>query len=334
MDEPFFEPSFKDCFNTGDLKQEFEYKFTVLEFNNNKRTGSSGSLNYSLIKLLYEMIFDDHIIPTNEFTLIIDEVEKFLHPELVHKIANMIIEISEKLDVIVTTHSPLFLEKIFAEHRKKLMSKSTCDIEYLLFTKYDDHKQESTIATLDKDKIAETLVENNFRITAWLADFLFSSRCFFIEGLIDNSIINDIISKNNLENPYTIIDCNGKNQIGKMLNIVRDLSIIRHYRICLFYDLDGGKIFQIKDEEKEYVSSVINKPDLEKALFDIEENDKGKYIVTNSGAIHLDDFKKEKIDKNRNFAFTLDWIKQNTTKKDIENRVKAIEEQIIKFMTE
>ncbi|MFU2193143.1 AAA family ATPase [Mycoplasma sp. 4079] len=338
--DPFFEPSFKNCFNTRGLEQEFEYNFMVLEFlNNNKRTmGSSGSMNYSLIKLLYEMISDGQIMPTEEFTLIIDEVEKFLHPELVHKIANMIIEISEKLDVIVTTHSPLFLEKIFARHRKKFINESTCNIEYLLFAKYDDHNQESTIVTLDKDRITETLVENNSRITAWLADFLFSSRCFFIEGLIDNSIINDIISKNDLENPYTIIDCNGKKQINKMLNIVRDLSIIRYYRICLFYDSDGDedteRIIQIEDEEREYVSSVINKPDLERALFDIVKKDNVEYIDTNSGAITLKNFKREKIDRNSNFIFTLDWIKQNSTKKDIENQIKAIEEQIIKFMTE
>ncbi|MEA4333632.1 AAA family ATPase [Mycoplasma sp. 1232] len=338
--DPFFEPYFRNCFNTRGLEQEFEYNFMVLEFlNNNKRTmGSSGSLNYSLIKLLYEMISDGQIMPTEEFTLIIDEVEKFLHPELVHKIANMIIEISEKLDVIVTTHSPLFLEKIFAGHRKKFINESTCNIEYLLFTKYDDNEQESTIVTLDNDIITETLVENNSRITAWLADFLFSSRCFFIEGLIDNSIINDIISKNDLENPYTIIDCNGKTQIDKMLNIVRDLSIIRYYKICLFYDSDGDenneRIIQIEDEEREYVSSVINRPDLERALFDIVKKNNVEYIDTNSGPITLKNFKREKIDRNSNFIFTLDWIKRNSTKMDIENQVEAIEEQIINFMTE
>ena len=111
--DDFFEDSFKNSFKTCDLKGEFEHKIDLIEFSNEKRDGSSGSLSYSLIKLLYEMILDEKIqIKCDFFTLVIDEIEKFLHPELIFKIANMIVKVSEKLNVIVTTHSPLFLERI------------------------------------------------------------------------------------------------------------------------------------------------------------------------------------------------------------------------------
>ena len=71
MNDYFFEDCFKNSFKTINIDNEFFHNFELIEFNNEKRNGSSGSLSYSLIKLLYEMILDNKIQIDDKFTLVI-----------------------------------------------------------------------------------------------------------------------------------------------------------------------------------------------------------------------------------------------------------------------
>lgn len=340
-EDDFFENCFKNSFKTCNLEGEFEHKFDLIQFNSEKRNGSSGSLSYSLIKLLYEMILDDKIKINGDFTLVIDEIEKFLHPELIFKIGNMIVKISEKLNVVVTTHSPLFLERIFYIHKNKIINKIDCDIKYSL-----KHSNNDEIFTFDTSEITKILEMKNYRTISNLSYFLFSSKCFFVEGLVDNSIINDIINtkiKIDANKPYTIIDCNGKGQVKAMLEMARSLSIIQYYQICLFYDSDSnknGKRFFVDDSEKDNVYHIVNNPDIEESMFNVvkDENKQTKttHIITKNGNIKIDDFKKEKTQTDDYFILTTNWIKENSTKPEsevnakIEELVKKIEEFMLK----
>lgn len=341
--DDFFEDSFKNSFKTCDLKGEFEHKIDLIEFSNEKRDGSSGSLSYSLIKLLYEMILDEKIqIECDFFTLVIDEIEKFLHPELIFKIANMIVKVSEKLNVIVTTHSPLFLERIFYIHKNRIVNKKDCDIKYSL--KYSNNIKNSNnneIFSFDTNEITKILKIKNYRTISNLSYFLFSSKCFLVEGLIDNSIINDVIFMNNIDKPYTIIDCGDKGQIGTMLNIIRSLSIIPYYQVCLFYDSDSnknGKLILINDDEKNNVYSIVNDPDIEESMFNVIKDQsnltKTTHIITRNGNITTKNFKKEKIKDGHYFVFTTNWIKKNSTKleNEINTKINELVKQVSDFM--
>ncbi len=340
--DDFFEDCFRNCLDTSILSQEFVYEFQLIKYNKLNRIGSSGSLNYSLIKLLYEMIMNDKIQIQDKFTLVIDEVEKFLHPELIFKIAHMIVNISKKIDVILTTHSPIFLEQIFYLHKKIIKNKNKIDIKYSLKYKYDDNDQTNGIFTLDNGKICNFLNEKNYRTISNFSKFLFSSKCFFVEGLIDYTIINEIISSLDLNIPYMIIDFGNKDQVKLMFKVARELSIIQFFNICLFYDTDSNKnnkkedgIIEIKDNEKQYVSSIENDPDIEQSLFEVKKENKEKpnkvtsIIIKNNKCIKVEDFKKEK-----DFYFGINWILENTTKqeKDVKKTINNWKQKIKEFL--
>lgn len=344
IEDDFFEDCFRNCLDTSILSQEFAYEFQLIKYNKLDRIGSSGSLNYSLIKLLYEMIMNDKIQIQDKFTLVIDEVEKFLHPELIFKIAHMIVKISEKIDVILTTHSPLFLEQIFYLHKKIIKIKNKIDIKYSLKYKHDNNDTTNGICTLDDGKICNFLNEKNYRTISNFSYFLFSSKCFFVEGIIENTIINEIISSLDLNIPYTIIDCGGKGQVKTMLKVIRELSIMQFFNICLFYDTDSDKnnkkedwIIEIKDDEKQYVSSIENDPDIEQSLFEVKKEYKENsnsnivksIIIKNNKCIKVKDFKKEK-----DFPFGINWILENTTKqeKDVKEIINNLKQKIKEFL--
>lgn len=341
-DDDFFEDCFKNSFKTCNLEDEFEYKFDLIEFSSEKRNGSSGSLSYSLIKLLYEMILYEKIKIETNFTLVIDEIEKFLHPELIFKVANMIVKVSEKINVVVTTHSPLFLERIFYIHKNKIVNKNDCDIKYSLkYSSYIKNSDNNEIFTFDTNEITKILKEKNYRTISNLSYFLFSSKCFFVEGFIDNSIINDIIFIKNIDKPYTIIDCNDKGQVKVMLEIIRSLSIIPYYHVCLFYDSDSnknGEKILIEDSEKNNVCSIVNDPDIEESMFDVikdkSNSTKTTQIITRNGNITAKNFKKERIKENDYFIFTTNWIKENSTKpkNEIDIKINKLVEQVVNFM--
>lgn len=338
MNDYFFEDCFKNSFKTINIDNEFFHNFELIEFNNEKRNGSSGSLSYSLIKLLYEMILDNKIQIDDKFTLVIDEIEKFLHPELIFKIANMIVKVSKRINVILTTHSPLFLERVFYIHKNNIINNIKCDIKYSLKYSFGNDQ----IFTFCSNKISKILENKNYRTISNLSYFLFSSKCFFVEGIIDNSIINDIINTNNLDKPYSIIDCNGKGQVKVMLEIVRSLSIISYYQICLFYDSDSNKNgyeIPIEDTEKEYVYAIVNDPDIEESMFNVLKDSnkisKTTHIITKEENIAIKNFKKEKINDDKIFIFNIKWIKENSTKEEDElnKKIDELVEQVKKFMS-
>lgn len=78
--DSFFENCFKDNLKTNDLKNELEFEYNLLKFDPIKRdekSGSSGSLNYSLIRILYEIVFNKNFNVDSSYKLVIDEIEKF-----------------------------------------------------------------------------------------------------------------------------------------------------------------------------------------------------------------------------------------------------------------
>lgn len=348
--DPFFENIIKDNLEINNLSiNEFDYAIDLFNFKEQKRndiSGSSGSLNFSLIKIIYKMILDKKFEINEKFILIIDEIEKFLHPELVFKVANMIVKISEKIKVILTTHSPIFLERIFYIHKNSIKKNDNLEIKYLLKYKYGNEN----IEEINNYSITEILKEKNYRFLTNLSHALFSSKIFLIEGLIDNTLINDIISVLDLDDVhYTVIDCGSKYEIEKMYKALSELNIIKHYKICLFYDVDK------KDRRKKFkinnanVVSITFDPNIEESLFLEEEikigNNKNKTlcIKTKKGFVNRKKFKHEELSfvdkeniKDTFFCFTMEWIKSNSTKNksEINKKLNDLTEKIKKFLTD
>lgn len=336
--DSFFENCFKDNLKTNDLKQELEFEYNLLKFDSIKRdekSGSSGSLNYSLIRILYEIVFNKNFNVDSSYKLVIDEIEKFLHPELIFKICNMITKISENIDVIVTTHSPIFLERIFNIHKRNLKNKLNSKITYRIKYEYGDDK----IIDIDNDRIEKILINENYRFISNLSKILFSSKIFLVEGLIDNTIINDIISSDDdLCNEYfTIVDCNNKIGVESHYKCMSELNITDYYKLCLFYDMDrekNKKEINIKEKDSGVVS-IINDPDLEGTFFEVEKDSiNGPEKITaikikDNEFIKIKNFKREE-----GFCFTVDWIKQNSTKEpdELENKINDLKQKIKNFL--
>lgn len=335
----FFEKCFSKNLKTNDLIKNLKCEYNLILFDSQKRdgnSGSSGSLNYSLIKLLYEITFSENFKINSNYTLVIDEIEKFLHPELVFKICEMIVKISEKIKVVVTSHSPIFLERIFNIHKKNLKTNINTSVSIFYKIKYEYGKEK--IFTIDNEIIEKILKEKNYRFISNFSKILFSSKIFLVEGLLDNTIINDIIyGIDELCNEYfTVIDCQGKNEIKSMYDVLHKLKIIDYYKLCLFYDTDGSDESSFIGNDNKKTFSIVNNPDLEESLFDVEiETGSGtKYIKIKDPSSKEIKIRKDKFKKEENFCFTLDWIKKSSTKepKTLNAKINELEEKIKHFL--
>lgn len=400
-DDEFFEECFKYSLDTKDLYvNTFNLEFDLLKFNSSKRKDfnvSSGSLSYSLIKMLYKIILESEIIlnenmqtkrfETNGFTLIIDELEKFLHPELIVKLAHMLVKISEKIDVIVTTHSPIFLERIFFIHKNILKNRIDHDIKYSLMARewkkpkinpiketnrrkltrnkdnwlnwgnpINETNQNGIIVntnklTANKNEIEKILLDQNYRTLSNLSNLWFSSKSFLVEGLLDTSIINNIIQDDSelRDKHYTIIDCGSRGDVEKLYNLMCSITfsetqMIDLYKICLFYDSDNKNPITTNNNCYE----IVNHPNLEQRFFNLDNIENGninnptKCIEIKSGWATSKSFKRECInlinsskENNHYFCFTTDWIKDNSTKDKqqlIDNEINDLKKEIREFL--
>ena len=310
---------------------------------------SSGSGNYSLIKFLYKLLsIDTNLFAFDKnWVLVIDEVEKFSHPELIFKMVKLIISISMKINVVVTTHSPLFLERIFYLHKKWIKEDYEIQIKY--FFKYREYKENENIEEkiikqikeLDSNKIKKIIKEWNYRDLSNLSKSLFASNVILLEGILDNTLINEIITNSDdekLQNQYyTILDCAGKTNIKKIYHAISDLNLLEFIKLFLFYDLDNEETIKVESN----VFKFENSPNLVQSFFDVEfeTNVSGRKKVVsvklkdfeNKGCytMKIKDFKKEE-----NFLFTPEWIIQHTTKdeKTVVDQLNALRKEIKNFL--
>ena len=101
-DEYFDEDLFYQYIQMKNISDSINIIYDFLEKKTVKddiiENSSSGSTNYSLIKFLdkFLSIKTDLININNDWTLVIDEIEKFSHPELIFKLSDLIVSISQK----------------------------------------------------------------------------------------------------------------------------------------------------------------------------------------------------------------------------------------------
>lgn len=337
----YFEKIFNDYIKVKKVSDEIEFQYNFLEEGKIKISDmevSSGSINYSLIKFLFEFLgsedFFDSKNNDEKFTLVVDEIEKFSHPEMIYKLTDMIVKISRKIDIVVTTHSPIFLERIFYINKQLLKKGKLLDEQFKYTLKFS---KEDEVFNIEDKNINEVIQNLNFRELKNLSNLLFSNKIFLLEGLNDNDFLENIIQSDDVFNGvyYTIIDCEGKKNIKKFYDITKKLGIIQKINICLFYDQDQNSeenLIKIKDEFKNNTIDIVFCPDIESTFFEIEEvcslnGEKGKKNIK---------FQNTKLlkDNAKNLDMSYDWIIENTTlpKSKVQEKFNDIKKEIKSFL--
>ena len=242
---------------------------------------SSGSTNYSILKLLsgfIEWIKDNEPkLDLNLFSLIIDEVEKFSHPELIQKTADEILKISKYIDVVISTHSPQLIERILNKRDDKLQITFKwlfANRPTILVTK---DEAEITPQDIIYDEIelfeSDALIDLNYREVNAIVKCLFSSNVILVEGLADQDFLESLREKYFNENYVTIIDCNSRSGVEKIYKKMKKMKVINHINTLLFYDEDVERgddnswTVRKKRITIEGASSIVQVPNLEDEFF-------------------------------------------------------------------
>ncbi|QZX49400.1 TOPRIM nucleotidyl transferase/hydrolase domain-containing protein [Mycoplasma sp. E35C] len=371
--------------------EKIQQQFSLLsDAKVDKIEGSSGSMNYSLLRIIKELLSDDTIPLNKDWILVIDEIEKFCHPELIYKIAHLVFEVAKQIDVVITTHSPIFLERIFYLHKNYLFSENNdqLEISYKIMKPYwieeikkakQDSKPEVNILNSESEpwielgftkSFLDMIVSWNYKELSDVAKILFSDKVFLVEGINDNDFINSLILSQGFIDKYaTIIICGSKTSVKKMYKRMSNLKI---NTICKFFvifdkDNDGSSEKQVEellkvddktndDKQKQYQikSWILEKikkrvkseevvqldktnatppkthpfdRNIEEHFFEKESKTDEKFRVKKEdGGIELVDLKGKEI------MFTVDYVKEKSTKSNVDALLEEVREKIEDFM--
>lgn len=313
--DPYWEKDLLDIIKINEPTKAISdiYHFLSLEKIKNMDLASSGSKHYSLLKIIYELIKEYSLIDVvknklGDFSLKFDEPEKFCHPELISKIADIIFEISKIIKVEVVTHSSVFLNKILKHDL--LMEENY--VEYSYFYQTEEYLDNFKPIVLNLKNI---LKNENSRSINLIVQSLFSSNLILVEGLIDEIFINSIYESKFMDEYLTIIDCTGIKNVKKIAKKLIDLGITEHINICAFYDRDGDANLNI---DKTKIYEIIMEPDLEGHFFEACD-DKEHYFIKNSVP-----YKKKNL---LTFVKKVSKLRECSTKKDINEILEKFSEE-------
>lgn len=152
---------------------DFKYK-TVLEDNEVGRevdilscgTGLQSMMILSILQTYIKLRKDDN------FILLIEEPEVYLHPSLQRKMINTLLKISEKNQTILTTHSPIIVSKIDKENIHCI--NKVKGVTYLV---------EPTVSNIVEE------------LGVQISDILNKQAVLFVEGKDDSLLFSNLIDK-------------------------------------------------------------------------------------------------------------------------------------------
>lgn len=295
---------------------------------------SSGSSNYSLLKFISLFLFNTQVKIEKNFSIFVDEPEKFLHPELIQKMADEIYKLSKVFNVVIATHSIQIVERI--------IYKNYADKEEINYTYFSPHenKEESILKINIKDNIKDL----NYREISMIVKYLFSTNCILVEGVADQDFIESLRNDYFKDDYITILDTNSRSGVEKIAKKIILLTGEQQNRkklpkLMLFYDNDvvAGENNEwnvlkepINIEINENISSLIQKPDLEKCFFDFKEKPKSDNNKNNDNKKPNYEYliKEDKSVQKKELTIEVSWIKENSTKVNIDEIIKGKGEAI------
>lgn len=237
------------------------------------------------IKSLVSVALINSLSSTEKSRLVaIEEPESHLHPEAIHQLNKVIKEISEKSNVLITTHNPIFINSIevksnFIVHDGVL--KSATNIKEI----------RKTLGT----KISDSL-------------FL-SENIIIVEGHYDKAILDKILTdksnivKQAVENKkLAFYPLDGANKLSPIIPLME--SFLINYLIILDYDETGRGSLESAMKRQKIESK-------RKFFYIVKENGDSEFedLLSND---YLEELLKEEGINGRNYDFkNLSWSERN-----------------------
>lgn len=207
---------------------------------------SSGHKTFALLQILKN---------SSKQHIFIDEPEKFSHPSLQHKIANIINELVKNGKYIyIVSHSPKLVSMLDFEFENLYIMNDNKNLGFKKIEFEEDIKNliDNKIIILDQADYKtrsyyenkESLIKNILNIhKRYFINSLFTKKIYIIEGVNDLLYLNFLLSKsNNKFDEYEIFQCFGKFQMPILLKFLKALELI----FLLFLIETVKKIIYIK----------------------------------------------------------------------------------------
>ncbi|SFK54568.1 AAA family ATPase [Succinivibrio dextrinosolvens] len=187
-----------------------------------------------IITLLFDLLFYIKDEKDKKPLLLIDEPENHLHPSAIKELFDFILNFGIQNYVIISTHSPFFLDKQNTSRHN-------------VVKKENGH---TIVSSIDENHfVLDDYVTNTcFGFNIW--NELLGTKIILVEGSSDKVIISKLIDDINIHNDIRILG-------GKGANVVRFARIIRQIHNNFIVIVDSDKDGQrYKKQIKEYDSSI------------------------------------------------------------------------------
>jgi len=203
----YWEPDKKEKINIVDIKLRVANN-KISFFVSNPKTNrqfypSQRSKGFQWFLSFYTRILSNTKDGNNNIILI-DEPGLFLHAKAQSSVLKVLNNLSERDQIIYSTHSPYLIEEDNLE-RIKLVEKDRNDFTYVVNKFYD---------TKDQDTLTPILTAIGHDVFSGIT-FDEKKRSVVVEGISDYIIITSIFNKLKLTNNFYLIPMKGANSIGK-----------------------------------------------------------------------------------------------------------------------
>lgn len=181
-------------------------------------------------------------------SIFLDEPEKYSHPSLLHKTAEIINDLSSRgKDVYVATHSPKLVSMLEfnlddlvimndPNYIEKSLNISNC-INYFITHSLSltDPRLSKSLSYFNEAGFKENV--KNFHFHEFI-DCLFSKKVYLVEGVNDVLFIKQMLLQNNsFYQDYSIFQVYGKHHMAIFAKIFNDLGI----EVKIFFDEDDNQ---------------------------------------------------------------------------------------------
>ena len=243
-------------------------EFTFGKNSHSSKGSGDGYINiFNIVDALYDSKEDNVII--------IDEPEISLHPDLQMKLFNLLLEYSKEKQIIITTHSPYFINWNIISNKGKIIRLKREEKSIVAF----ELKEET------KERIKGLLKNgNNPHILSLNANeiFFMDDNIILTEGQDDVICYKEIMKQKNYENTASFFGwgAGGANNIDILLEMLKELG---YRKVFTILDNDQKeKETQLKRKFKEYEFYIIKAEDvrnkekdknIEKAIKEIKKLD-------------------------------------------------------------
>lgn len=253
--------------------------FLEFSFNGVKHRSSGAGDGYINIFNIIDSLYDSN----EDNTILIDEPEISLHPDLQRKLFEVLVEYSKDRQIVISTHSPYFIDwKLFSNKSKiirfkkdvnsiktyELSDTSKTNIEKIIYDGHNPH-----VLALDANEI-----------------FFLNDNVILTEGQEDVLCYKNIFKQNNFSTKASFFGwgAGGESKVRYILEILYDLGYEKVFTI-----LDNDKRDSIKDLEvrfPQYCFYAIATNDVR-----TKSDKKMQRVIKEIHEIEFDIEKKEKI---------------------------------------